>query len=97
MLVFDELESKKILIYKKNLEKLSDSFNTIDKEFSNEPRSIEPDSTLKEPLLVMAEDFVNSIENKIEPLSNMVTGMNVVKILSASQKSIKNSGQEIYI
>ena len=97
MLVFDELESKKILIYKKNLEKLSDSFNTIDKEFSDEPRSIEPDSTLKEPLLVMAEDFVNSIENKIEPLSNMLTGMNVVKILSASQKSIKNSGQEIYI
>ena len=82
---------------KKNLEKLSDSFNTIDKEFSDEPRSIEPDSTLKEPLLVMAEDFVNSIENKIEPLSNMVTGMNVVKILSAPQKSIKNSGQEIYI
>ena len=67
MLVFDELVSKKILIYNNNLERISDSFNTIDKEFSDEPRSIEPDSTLKEPLLVMAEDFVNSIENKIEP------------------------------
>ena len=97
MLVFDELVSKKILIYNKNLERISDSFNTIDKEFFNEPQSIEPDFSLKEPLLVMAEDFVNSIKNKIEPLSNGIIGMDVVKILSASEQSIKNSGQEIYI
>ena len=45
----------------------------------------------------MAEDFVNSIKNKIEPLSNGIIGMDVVKILSASEQSIKNSGQEIFI
>jgi predicted dehydrogenase len=97
MLVFDELQSKKILVYNKNLENISDSFDSTNKELSDEPQSIEPESSSKEPLLMMAQDFVNSIENKNEPLSNGIIGMDVVKILSASQQSIKNSGQEIFI
>ena len=97
MLVFDELQSKKILVYNKNLENVSDSFDTTNKELSDEPQSIEPELSSKEPLLMMAQDFVNSIKNKIEPLSNGIIGMDVVKILSASEQSIKNSGQEIFI
>ena len=97
MLVFDELQSKKILVYNKNLENVSDSFDTTNKELSDEPQSIEPELSSKEPLLMMAQDFVNSIKNKNEPLSNGIIGMDVVKILSASEQSIKNSGQEIYI
>jgi len=45
----------------------------------------------------MAEDFVNSIINDKEPLSNSNLGLEVVKILEASQKSIKNNGEKVFL
>ena len=45
----------------------------------------------------MAEDFVNSIINDKQPLSNSNLGLEVVKILEASQKSIKNNGEKVFL
>ena len=54
-----------------------------------------PKIEMKEALLGMADDFVNSIQNKSEPVSTAQLGLDVVKILEAAQISIKNNGKEI--
>ena len=50
-----------------------------------------------EALFGMASDFINSILEDKEPLSSAELGMNVVKILEASQLSIKNNGKEVIL
>ena len=56
-----------------------------------------PKLNSKEALSEVAKDFINSIINKKEPISNSKLGLNVVKILEAAQSSIKNNGKEIKI
>lgn len=51
----------------------------------------------KEALSGMASDFLNSIINKTTPLSSFQSGLDVIKILEASQLSIKQHGKEILI
>ena len=41
-----------------------------------------------EPLKVECETFINSIKNKTEPTTNGTEGLNVLKVLDASQKSL---------
>ncbi len=50
-----------------------------------------------EALSAVAKDFIQSIMHKKEPLSNSLVGIDVVKILEASQQSIKDNGREIKI
>ena len=52
---------------------------------------------MREGLSWLAEDFVNSILNNSTPISNYKIGLQVVKILEASQQSIKNNGVEIFL
>jgi predicted dehydrogenase len=54
-----------------------------------------PKLDTKEALSGMAEDFIDSIINNSKPESDYTIGLNVVKILEASQLSIKNNGKEI--
>jgi len=56
-----------------------------------------PKLNTSEALLGMATDFVSSIQNKTEPLSTASLGLEVIKILEASQASIKNNGKEIIL
>nr|HNI33676.1 Gfo/Idh/MocA family oxidoreductase [Chitinophagales bacterium] len=51
----------------------------------------------KEALSGMALDFINSILNQKTPISSAESGLEVVKILEASQQSIKSKGKEIII
>ena len=56
-----------------------------------------PKLSSEEALTGVANDFIQSIIQKKEPLSNARFGLEVVKILEASQQSIKNKGREIKI
>lgn len=56
-----------------------------------------PKLSSEEALTGVANDFIQSIIQKKEPLSNARLGLEVVKILEASQLSIKNNGREIKI
>lgn len=56
-----------------------------------------PKLSAEEALTAVANDFIQSIIQKKEPLSNARFGLEVVKILEASQQSIKNKGREIKI
>jgi predicted dehydrogenase len=51
----------------------------------------------KEPLLAMAEDFVHAIRTGSTPVSNAAFGLDVVRVLDAADKSIKNGGCEVAI
>ena len=53
--------------------------------------------TRREALAGVADDFIQSVIQKKSPLSNAMLGRNVVRILEASQESIKNQGKEIRI
>ena len=50
-----------------------------------------------EALLGVANDFISCIIEQKEPISNAESGIKVVKILEAAQKSIKENGKEIKI
>lgn len=56
-----------------------------------------PKLSTHEALSEVAKDFLESIENNRMPISNYDCGIEVVKVLEASQKSIKNNGKEIII
>jgi predicted dehydrogenase len=54
-----------------------------------------PKLEMKEALAGMASDFINAIMNNTEPVSNWKSGLDVVKVLEASQISIKENGKAI--
>jgi predicted dehydrogenase len=56
-----------------------------------------PKLSSKEALAGVADDFIQSVIQKKLPLSNALLGRSVVRILEASQESIKNKGKEIRI
>jgi len=49
----------------------------------------------REALAKMAADFIDSIKNDRPPLSDMYTGLKVVKILELSQKSLAGKGKAV--
>jgi predicted dehydrogenase len=51
----------------------------------------------KEALAGVAEDFLSAIDKNTTPISDYKSGINVVKVLEASDQSIKNNGKEIEI
>jgi len=56
-----------------------------------------PKLSSREALAGVADDFVQSVIHKKEPMSNATLGKSVVRILEASQESIKNNGKEVRI
>ncbi len=50
-----------------------------------------------EALNGMAKDFISAIVNGTTPIASWKSGLNTIKILEASQKSIKQGGKEIKI
>ncbi|MET0466761.1 MAG: Gfo/Idh/MocA family oxidoreductase [Chitinophagaceae bacterium] len=56
-----------------------------------------PKVSTREALSGVAEDFIRSIIHKSDPLANAASGLKVVRILEASQQSIKNKGRDVQI
>lgn len=56
-----------------------------------------PKLEIREALFNMTQDFLKAIKDKIKPISDYKLGLEVVKILEASQTSIKNKGKEVYL
>ena len=50
-----------------------------------------------EALSELAKDFLSSISDGTDPISNYLSGINVIKVLEASQISIKNGGKEVKV
>jgi predicted dehydrogenase len=56
-----------------------------------------PKTPSTEALALMAEDFAQSVLNKKTPVADYKSGLAVIKILEASNESLRNQGKEIII
>jgi predicted dehydrogenase len=98
MILYNDLEpSEKIRVYDTGYNhKTDEDKNRIMVDYRTGDVFI-PKLSSREALSGMAEDFVQSVIKKKKPLANACLGMQVVKILEASQKSIKQNGKEVRI
>ncbi|MBC7947908.1 MAG: Gfo/Idh/MocA family oxidoreductase [Chitinophagaceae bacterium] len=98
MIVYNDLEpSEKVRIYDTGYKhKTEEDKNKIMVDYRTGDVYI-PKLSTQEALLGVANDFVQSIIHKREPKANGELGRKVVKILEASQVSIKNKGKEVCI
>jgi predicted dehydrogenase len=98
MIVYNDLEpSEKVRVYDTGYNHKTDEDKTrIMVDYRTGDVFI-PKLSSREALAGMADDFIQSIIQKKQPLANAQLGMQVVKILEASQQSIKSNGKEIKI
>jgi predicted dehydrogenase len=98
MIVYNDLEpSEKIRVYDTGFNHKTEEYeNKIMVDYRTGDVYI-PKLGTQEALLGVANDFIQSIINKREPKANAQLGRQVVRILEASQESIKNNGKEVCI
>jgi predicted dehydrogenase len=98
MIVFNDLEpTEKIKIYDTGYKYMTDEEQySIRVDYRSGDVHI-PKINMKEALSGMASDFINAINNKTTPVSDFNSGLEVIRILEASQVSIKDKGREVII
>jgi predicted dehydrogenase len=98
MIVYNDLEpSEKVRVYDTGYDHKTDEDRThIMVDYRTGDVYI-PKLSSREALAGVAEDFIQSIIKQKSPLSNALLGKSVVRILEASQESIKHNGKEIRI
>lgn len=98
MILYNDLEpSEKVRVYDTGYNHKTDEEKThIMVDYRTGDVYI-PKLSSREALAGVADDFIQSVIQKKSPLSNALLGRSVVKILVASQESIKKNGKEIRI
>ncbi len=93
MIVYDDLEVvEKIKVYDKGVEVKTKEgiYKTLIEYRTGDMYAPKFDTT--EPLSSLINEFIDAIKNGTEPLSNGKIGLEVMRILNAAQKSLKNNG-----
>lgn len=101
MIVFDDTEpTEKVRIY-------DTSYHYTEKRSDEEKRKVLvdyrvgdiqiPKIPMIEALSGVAADFMAAILYQQQPISDFISGINVIKVLEASQLSIKNGGKEVKV
>ena len=96
MLVFDDMEnSEKVKIYDKGIDVKTKEgvYETLVQYRMGDMRSPKLDQT--EALALATAHFLECIEQNKTPLTDGISGLNVVRLLEAAEKSIKQHGKEI--
>lgn len=98
MIVYNDLEpSEKLRIYDTSYDhQTDDEKNRILVDYRTGDVYL-PKIKSVEALSGVANDFITSILKETSPVSNAYSGLRVVRILEAAQKSIKNNGKEIIL
>lgn len=96
MIIYDDVEpTEKLKIY---------DYHNVENDKANPEKALVdyrlgdvtiPKLSLTEPLKAAVTDFFESIIEKRSPLSNIQTGIDVVKILECADLSLKNNGKPI--
>ena len=97
MIVFNDLETtEKVKIYDRGFTSPSDpkNKNKILTDYRIGDINIPKISNI-EGLAVMTQDFVNCVSNNKTPISNNEISLEVIRILEAAEKSMKNDGKMI--
>ena len=97
MIVYNDIEpTEKIKIYDTGYSCITSDYEKMKILVDYRTGDIQiPKIENREALSGMARDFINSIISGKEPISSCYSGLKVVKILEAAQKSLKNKGKEI--
>ena len=98
MIIYNDLEpTEKIKIYDTAYEvKTDEDKNQILVDYRVGDIFV-PKVNNKEALISVANDFINGIIENKTPRSSSQIGLDIVKMLEASEQSIKNNGIEIKI
>ena len=98
MIVFNDLEpTEKIKVYDTGYNHTTDEEKySIRVDYRSGDIHI-PKVNIKEALFSMASDFVSAVTDKTIPVSDYSSGLNVIKVLEASNESLKNRGKEVII
>ncbi len=98
MIVYDDMDpSEKVKVYNKGVEIQSEEMihNVLVQYRMGDMYAPNLDQT--EALSLLCSDFIESIMKGKKPLSDGVAGLNVVKLLEAGQRSLKNGGALVKI
>jgi len=98
MLVYDDMENlEKIKVYNSGVE--FSSTETIHEALVQYRTGdmFSPKINQVEALALGAKEFINAINENRQPLTSGINGLNVVKLLEASDRSIKNRGELVEI
>lgn len=97
MVVFDDMEtSEKLKIYDKGVKSIS--YDTYGEYLSLRFGDITiPSIKMVEPLRTEAEHFIHCITSRTQPKTGPEDGLEIVKILIAAQKSLKEKGTPVSI
>lgn len=93
MILYDDMETiEKIKVYDKGVDiKTKEGiYKTLIQYRTGDMYAPKFDTT--EPLARLVKEFIDAMKNGTDPLSSGTMGLEVVKILSAGQKSLKNNG-----
>ncbi len=95
MIVYDDVEpTEKVKVYDSGITApSSDNIDNFNIDYRTGDISV-PKVSIHEALSKMINDFVESINQNKDPLSNSKLGYEVVKIIEASERSLKNNGAE---
>ena len=98
MIVYDDMEpTEKVKLYDTSFEYRSEEDRRRILVDYRTGDIFVPKLSTSEALSGVTNDFVNSIVNQTTPVSDAIISLNVVKVLEAAQKSIKQHGVEIPI
>ncbi|MCK4330064.1 Gfo/Idh/MocA family oxidoreductase [candidate division WOR-3 bacterium] len=98
MILYDDTEpSEKVKVYDKGVEVITREgvYETLIQYRTGDMYAPKLDTT--EALTGVVNEFLSSIEEDRPPLTDGLTGLNVVKILEASEQSIKNNSKIVYL
>lgn len=96
MIVFDDMEtSEKVKIYDKGVEVKTREgvYEMLVQYRTGDMRSPKLDQT--EALAIATAHFLDCVKHNRRPITDGISGLNVVRILEAAEKSIKQNGKEI--
>jgi predicted dehydrogenase len=98
MIVFNDMEpTEKIKVYDSGYSLKSDEEKQKILVDYRAGDIFTPKLQMTEALSLMALDFVNAVTKGTKPISDFNIGLDVVKILEAAQRSIKQKGVEIFL
>jgi len=94
MLVYDDMENfEKIKVYNSGVDfRTTESIHEALVEY-RVGDMFSPKVSQVEALALGASEFISAIKENRDPLTSGKDGLNVVKILEASDKSLKNNGE----
>ena len=96
MIVYNDLEpSDKLSVYNKGVDVIKNKSSSVDLINYKIGDTYLPSLKNREALSIAVNEFLNSIRNNRNPITDGYGGLNVVEILEAADKSIKNNGKPI--